>query len=370
MFKPSGHFAKDRARFILRTYAMMGYNVIVPGADDFVFSAAFLKQELARSPIDLVCANLSPALSRAAGALPYVRLQRGSSRILVTGVIDPEVVGKGRFVGHPDALKEPVTALRKVLEKVSYDFSIVVVHAGTQRLEEIITQIAKQVDVVIAGTQPGVMDKPGIVSKAVLVRNNFHGKVVCALDFPDQKLQQKLQIVKLPKKSVSPDNEIAEMLKAQLDREWLLRREQKIVEQGRLRQATPASNYYLGQDWCQRCHIKVYKAWQETPHANAIETLRTRRRETDPDCFPCHVTGMSKKSKGVRPEFGGGFVSLQLTPHLADVQCEACHGPGGFHSRDPQKFKMVPGDEFGCRGCHTVETDPDFIFKSPHPSVR
>jgi len=362
MFKPFGHFAKDRARFILRTYAMMGYNVIVPGADDFVFGAYFLKQEMAKSPVDLVCANLSDA----AGFLPFVRLQRGSSRILVTGVIDPEFAAKRGNIGSPDAFSDPVAALRKVLETVSFDFSIVVVHAAKLRIEEIIAQIADRVDVVIAGSQPGGMDKPWPVSKALLVRNNVHGKVVCALDFPARKLQHR----NLLKSSVEPNSEIAEMIKTQLNQEWVLRREQKVVEQARRRKAAPASNFYLGHDWCQRCHIKVHEVWQETPHARAIETLRSRRRETDPDCFPCHVSGMSKKNKGARPEFGGGFVNLQLTPHLADVQCEACHGPGGFHSREPQKFKMVQGNESGCRGCHTVETDPDFIFRSPHPLAK
>jgi len=362
IFKNAGFFKRERAGFILRTYALMGYDVIVPGPDDFVYGADFLKQKMDSSPINLVCANLSLSVKGVPVCLPYVRLQRGSARILITGIIDPEFTDKGPLAAHLDSLSEPVSALRKVLNLVAHDLAIVVVHATKPRMQEIISPLDGKVDVVISGTLPGTMAKLGHIGTALLVGNNLHGKTVAALDLPAQKLQVKTLAVK----KVLADPKITELIRVQLRWEWEKRREQKIIEQSQSRKVVPGSNFYLGQDWCQRCHAKVHKAWQGTAHARAIDILRQRKRATDPDCFPCHVTGMPLQGKPAPAKVGGGFVSLQRTPYLVNVQCEACHGPGGHHCGNPKKFKMKLGDESGCRGCHTADTDPDFHFQNPH----
>ena len=44
--------------------------------------------------------------------------------------------------------------------------------------------------------------------------------------------------------------------------------------------------------------------------------------EHDSRCLPCHTTGYGQP---------GGFVSVGETPHMKDIQCEACHGPAGLH---------------------------------------
>jgi hypothetical protein len=57
---------------------------------------------------------------------------------------------------------------------------------------------------------------------------------------------------------------------------------------------------------------------------------------------PCHVTGRGQP---------GGFVDPEATPHLVDVQCEVCHGPGGGHPSGE-----APGLEAmqaTCAGCHS-----------------
>lgn len=84
---------------------------------------------------------------------------------------------------------------------------------------------------------------------------------------------------------------------------------------------------FTGADACQSCHAPIFEKWQGTRHAHAFEVLTSQNRQFDRDCTPCHTTGFFKQ---------GGFVNATATPHLADVQCEACHGNGTAHAKDPE----------------------------------
>ena len=85
-----------------------------------------------------------------------------------------------------------------------------------------------------------------------------------------------------------------------------------------------------------------------------MEVLRAQSRDYDRDCIPCHTTGFYKR---------GGFEGHEVTPDLADVGCEACHGNGHDHVLDP-KVKTDPDTRGTCRGCHTVDQTPDFEFET------
>lgn len=112
----------------------------------------------------------------------------------------------------------------------------------------------------------------------------------------------------------------------------------------------PDDATYVGARKCRPCHFRRYKEWRRTRHAAAWDELpeadRARR-----SCYRCHVTGEGKP---------GGYVSIEKTPDLMGVNCEACHGPGSAHiasvkDEEPeQKFKAliskVPGAV--CTGCH------------------
>jgi predicted CXXCH cytochrome family protein len=111
---------------------------------------------------------------------------------------------------------------------------------------------------------------------------------------------------------------------------------------------------YVGSLKCATCHSAINKTWQNTRHAKAIESLKKTKQENLPDCFKCHVTGYEKD---------GGFVDYELTPEMANVQCEVCHGPGKDHAANPMKNKMIKeSGEPLCRQCHTQGQDPGFKY--------
>ncbi len=107
---------------------------------------------------------------------------------------------------------------------------------------------------------------------------------------------------------------------------------------------------FVGSKTCARCHEYEYGKWSEEPHAGAFATLRKVGSDRDPECVTCHVVGM---------EYSEGFVTEERTPHLKDVGCEVCHGPGSAHT---QSAGQVPTSEprKTCLSCHTPEHSGEY----------
>ena len=109
-----------------------------------------------------------------------------------------------------------------------------------------------------------------------------------------------------------------------------------------------------GRSACRRCHLAQYRSWERTPHASALETLPEESR-TDANCVKCHTTGFGEAT---------GFTSIDDTPTLAGVGCEACHGAGSLYKEkeimEDQAASvaaglMIPNEET-CLQCHNSES--------------
>jgi hypothetical protein len=100
---------------------------------------------------------------------------------------------------------------------------------------------------------------------------------------------------------------------------------------------------YIGTKACKKCHIKQFKSWTKTNMANAYEILKPGQRNEakkkvgldpkkdytkDSECLPCHTTGYGQP---------GGYISLEESPQLVGVSCEACHGAGKEYTKEQYK---------------------------------
>ncbi len=140
---------------------------------------------------------------------------------------------------------------------------------------------------------------------------------------------------------------------------------------------------YAGSQSCESCHEPAYRQWRRTPHARAFQTLLDQDppRQLDPECISCHVVGWHPTQYF---PYEGGFMSLEKTPHLIDVGCESCHGPGGNHNRaelrgtaeEKERYRklMVITKEQSrdgqCATCHDLDNSPDFDFDTYWPEVE
>jgi len=124
---------------------------------------------------------------------------------------------------------------------------------------------------------------------------------------------------------------------------------------------------YVGIKKCKMCHFKKYKSWKETAMAKSFDNLRQGAKveakeavgvkdkdyTADPSCLKCHTTGYGN----------GGFTSIEETPDLAGVTCEACHGPGASYIKVMKQGRdallsaglIIPAEE-NCLECHAGDS--------------
>lgn len=102
---------------------------------------------------------------------------------------------------------------------------------------------------------------------------------------------------------------------------------------------------FEGSKSCEGCHADVYRVWKTKRHAHAFATLVEKGSQRDPECTVCHVVGMA---------YDVGYLTQADTPHLKDVGCEVCHGPGSEHNRSLGKVR-TQGPRMTCLDCHTPE---------------
>ena len=139
--------------------------------------------------------------------------------------------------------------------------------------------------------------------------------------------------------------------------------------------AAAAAAEYVGGNKCKMCHIKEYKSWQESAHANAFGNLAKADAKAiaavatalkvelkgaaskSDACVVCHVTGF---------HLPGGYPQADSakTAAVASVSCEACHGPGSLHVKaakeDKKKMIARAVSSSMCIQCHTTATSPKF----------
>jgi hypothetical protein len=115
---------------------------------------------------------------------------------------------------------------------------------------------------------------------------------------------------------------------------------------GTLAEKVEEEAYYVGMGKCKECHPEHVETYSHWKYSKNFRILELREMEHDPRCLPCHTTGYGKP---------GGFVSVEETPHMKNIQCETCHGPASLHVKAPtveehQRTLSVPKNV--CTTCH------------------
>ena len=103
---------------------------------------------------------------------------------------------------------------------------------------------------------------------------------------------------------------------------------------------------YVGMNKCKKCHPEHVKTYSDWKYSRNFRILEMRGKDRDPRCLRCHTTGYGKK---------GGFKSIEMTPHMKNVQCEACHGPASLHVKAPtveEHLKTLSIPKNVCTSCH------------------
>jgi hypothetical protein len=140
---------------------------------------------------------------------------------------------------------------------------------------------------------------------------------------------------------------------------------------------------YVGSRKCEACHEASYDIWKRSGHAHAYRTLETQDppRNYDPECISCHVVGWHPTKFF---PYEGGFEGPEKTPHLKNVGCEDCHGPGEKHClaedghneellkkyRKAVRITKEQSKKEQCMTCHDLDNSPEFDFDKYWPLIE
>ncbi len=117
---------------------------------------------------------------------------------------------------------------------------------------------------------------------------------------------------------------------------------------------------YVGSKACSSCHEEEYQSFiKNSKKAHSFSSILKMKKGLSSneirECYKCHTTGYGKP---------GGFISEQATPHLKNVGCEACHGPGSAHVESEDASDIIGKvDKESCNGCHNAERVNAFNYK-------
>jgi len=356
----------------LTFYSETGYDAVNFGWGEAKAGPANVFERLA-GPGLFISANLE--LTDGSHPLPrYKVFQRGARRVLVTGVLS-----QGAFADFPGGaasefrIGDPRSSLNEVLEETAdtYDIAIALVHM----FEPEARALAKKLDgydVLIGGWR--VAGKGRFVeasSNPLWLFNGDNGRCFSLIDIAGNVVtgvEQELDGgFKEHSETSAKVAKIREALPSPPDR---------------LEGSPPPSAFepdklprrltWLGSRSCLPCHGAQSASHVLDAHSSAMVTLVIRGQSLNADCLPCHSTAWGRPN---------GFVSRLETPRLAEVGCEACHGPGSAHLlrqtgragdfqggktadellKNPAWIARKP-DETRCVKCHDEKNDPDFDY--------
>ena len=125
------------------------------------------------------------------------------------------------------------------------------------------------------------------------------------------------------------------------------------------------ANSFAGSGECGSCHGDKYSTWSKTEHGSALSTLSAIHMDNNPACIVCHTVGFGQQT---------GYTNQTLTPHLANVGCENCHGAAGWHKNSDHSLirPVVSIDPAICGSCHQDSHHPTFdeYSESAHSQVN
>ena len=404
---------REKARVIAQAYGQV-LDAFVPGVLDMAEGGAFMRDLLSQHRVPVLAANLVDAGGKPAYPARLFK-QVGNVRVLLVGAVDP-----GVWPADPDLKATPPgQALQAALKDApEHDVAILVTSAPIEAAMAMAAQVP-HFGLVTAGNTGQLFFLPRAIklpagapiANAIAFASSRGGKYLAALtvtlrtanrgvgggeDYakahnrlrsveaavkrgtatpelkaqmaPLQALVAKVEAgnhgvldLRPLDQSLPRDPAVAAAVQAYLDANAA--REAALLKVTTPLVDMPASSPFTGSAKCTSCHAAAQEVWLHTRHANAMASLRKTNQQLDRECIGCHSTGWRKP---------GGFSEPGRVGGLAEVQCEACHGPGRDHvatGGDVRKVARGTGEAL-CRTCHTPEATPQFRFERDRNLIR
>ena len=372
-----------KAEVTARALKLIGYDAMIPGEDEIGKQGKRYVELLEQGPVRIICANFHKDGGDKLTYLPYVVVTtKGKLKVGIIGLISPSVGRAFQQAEFASSVSDPKDALKAVLGEVrkKADFVVVVYHGpfdeanklvdegiglivathrtsreilfpdNNSETNEVTVPIEKRASTFLANAETSTNWSLGRIDLE-LDSNRRVKSAAHKLFYLDRRYEEDPDMVKVYDEynTKVKDAVLTASAKFKKDMEDMLKKRGINLEQIRTRlRKSP----FVTANKCKECHKEIYEIWSKSRHAKAMETLKKTKQEFDPECISCHATGVVVRN---------GFTNMLETPELANVQCEACHGPAEKHVASPAKG-FGKADEHSCRSCHTDERNPDFDY--------
>jgi hypothetical protein len=355
-FFPDNQMHLDVSWFLMDVMRLLDIDAVGMGDRELRFGVGYLKAQIARTQLPMVCANLYEQETGELLLPPYVIKRVGRVKVGIFGLMNASVdLGPSR-----DSLRveEPAVAAKRAVEEMRKKGATVVVllsQLGKIDGEDLVASM-DGIDAVVLGRSVPLLLKGRMINNTVACyggeQGQYIGRTILTLDKRGHVTTGENEAFMLGP-SIPDKKEIAELTKGfEESFNAKLRRLEKERAAKAAEQAVSGSReHYLGGEVCARCHPAEAAQWQTTGHAKAWQTLVESQKDASPECVGCHVVGNGQP---------GGFRDMITTPKMANVQCESCHGMGTQHDAFSTTPRRVT--EQTCRICHTPQASPQFDF--------
>jgi hypothetical protein len=349
-------FEQLRSEAALRAMKVMGYDAVNIGEHETWLTPQELRR-LDDVGVPFVSANVTDEAGRPV-TRSHVLVERGGLTIAVTGLVDDGYTprGDGLHVDPPDE-----ALARWLASAPQVDAVIVLADLDEQQVRDLARRFPEVTAAYIRGR--GESLPPTRVNRTVIA--SVYGETLYIADT-----------------TLHLDDGFGEGTATMLDRQYTTdpRIEQASIDwykrqlQGRdfdlteqrpgwdriYATVTAPGNGYVGSGACTNCHQYEHNKFVTDAHARAMESLRNVGYERSPECVVCHVVGYGVDT---------GYVSMDATPQLAQVGCEACHGPGEPLLTGACIGNARRGGIENCVRCHTGKHDPTFNYAHDWPLI-
>lgn len=351
------------ADLILAATGKMGCSAFNVGAYDLSLGVDYLLEQQSRLPFPFVSANLVDPHGRPLFR-PYVLVDAGGVKVGIFGLVDATLKKDKIPANYKFAVKDPLEAARATVAELRAQGAelIVLLTDMTSRSKRRVAMIEEPIHLIVGSDQRNQITLPITVQDSFLTQLDRGGRSVGRLEVYRPGTESpgvrgtavggflfRHGFVQLLVEM--PDHPVVGPLVTRTLKELSELQERQAAEA--LASADPdCGREYVGLAACRTCHPARHRAWLETRHAKAYQTLADRKREFDPECVVCHAVAF---------ECEGDVIDWKALEGFTNVQCEACHGPGSLHVQSEGGEKLLTGRGLlvACARCHTPERSTD-----------
>jgi hypothetical protein len=354
---------QDVASFLMDAMKLIGTDAVGAGDKELHFGYSFLKANIQRSGLPVVCANLFLRSTGKPALTPYIIKKVGTARVGIFGLMnDKAAIGPSQ-----DSLKvaDPTaTAQRVIAEMKKKGATIIVLLSQLGKVEsEDLAAAVNGIDVLVVGRANSLLMKGRMIKNTVACyggeQGQYLGRTIVTLNPARGQATGDCEAFMLGPE-VGERAEVAKLVKAFEDgfNDKMRKIAKERAAEDSKDKAAESPDRYLGAELCLRCHHDEGEQWKTTAHSLAWQTLVDAKQQTSPECISCHVVGYRKP---------GGFQGPTDVNKLANVQCESCHGMGTMHEAFANPHKTV--SEQVCTTCHQGENDPDWNWEHKRAKI-